>query len=281
MLSSSKRARPTSRRNEATHSIHGSFRPLRIVTFLAPNLLWFYEFVSRYLEKKLTYPAKLSVGSDYAQLAGGADIAFVCGLPYVEHPLTNWPGIEPLAAPVLCGQRYHCRPIYFSEVIVRKERPFRSFADLRGCSWAYNEPHSQSGYGILRHHLNQMGETFGYFSRVIETGYHERSVHMVYSGEVDASAIDSHVLALLMRDHAPLARELRVIDTFGPSTIQPIVAGKHLPRSLRCDIRAALLEMSDDQTAKPALTNACIERFVRVSDSDYDDIRRMLAVAQE
>jgi ABC-type phosphate/phosphonate transport system substrate-binding protein len=83
-----------------------------------------------------------------------------------------------------------------------------------------------------------------------------------------------------MRDNAALAGELRIIDTFGPSTIQPVVAGNHLPKSMRCDIRAALLEMADDQSAKPGLATAWIERFVSVSDSDYDDIRRMAAPAQ-
>jgi phosphonate transport system substrate-binding protein len=281
MLFSSKRARPNSRPNEVQQAIDGrSGLPLRVVTFLAPKLFWFYEFISRYLEKKLRYPTDLSVGTDYVQLREGADIAFVCGLPYVEHARSGWSAIEPLAAPVLRGTRYQGRPIYFSDVIVRKESPFRSFADLRGCAWAYNEPYSQSGYGVVRDHLIRKGETFRYFSRVIETGYHEKSVQLVYAGKVDASAIDTHVLGLLMCDNADLAGELRIIDTLGPSSIQPIVAGNHLPRSLKCDIRAALLEMSDDQSAKPALANAWVERFVGVSDSDYDDIRRMLAAAR-
>src|SRR5436190_23181036 len=56
-------------------------RPLRVVTYLAPNLFWFYKFISAHLAKTLGYPTELVVGSDYAQLAGHADIAFVCGLP--------------------------------------------------------------------------------------------------------------------------------------------------------------------------------------------------------
>src|SRR5262249_43496395 len=154
-----------------------------------------------------------SVGTDYAQLGGRSDIAFVCGLPYVEHTRSGLAAIELLAAPVLSGPRYRGRPIYFSDVIVAKRSPFRSFRDLRGGSWAYNEPHSQSGFGIVRDRLVQQGETFHYFSRVIETGYHERAVQMVYAGLVNASAIDSHVLALLMRDNRALSNELRIIDT--------------------------------------------------------------------
>jgi phosphonate transport system substrate-binding protein len=151
---------------------------------------------------------------------------------------------------------------------------------LRGRSWAYNEPLSQSGYGITRYYLVGKGETNGYFRKVIEAGYHERAIHMVHAGEVDASAIDSHVLALLMRDNPAFANSLRVIDTFGPSPIQPIVAGSHLPTSLKSKVKKVLLEMSDDPAAKPELARALIQRFEPVSDSTYDDIRRMRAVAE-
>jgi len=257
-----------------------SVRPLRLITYLAPNLFWFYEFVSRYLAKMLHCPTELAVGADYRQLPGQADIAFLCGLPYVEHTRLGLPRMEPLVAPVLRGERYGGRPIYFSDVIVRSDSPFRSFGDLRGRSWAYNEPQSQSGYGVVRYHLVQEGETEGYFSRVIEAGYHERAIHMVHSDEVDAAAIDSHVLALVMRDQPAVAGRLRVIDTLGPSPIQPVVAGNHLPNSLKSEVKNVLLEMGDDPRAQPALARALVERFEPVSDSTYDNIRRMRAVAE-
>jgi phosphate/phosphite/phosphonate ABC transporter binding protein len=267
-------------RNGTRRTPGRSRRPLRLITYLAPNLFWFYQFVSRYLAKKLQYPTELSVGSDYAELRGRADLAFVCGLPYVEHTRLVMPRIEPLVAPVLSGERYGGKPIYFSDVIVRQNSPFWSFSDLRGRSWAFNEPHSQSGYGITRYYLVQKRETNGYFSRVVEAGYHELAIQMVCSGEVDASAIDSHVLALLMRDDPALANMLRVIDTFGPSPIQPIVTGTHLSNSLKCDVEKVLLGMGDDRTVKPVLARALVERFEPVSDSTYDDIRRMRAIAE-
>jgi phosphonate transport system substrate-binding protein len=251
-----------------------------LITYLAPNLFWFYEFVSRYLARKLHCRTELLVGSSYAQLPQQADLAFICGLPYVEHSRIGVQRFEPLAAPVLRGERYGGKPVYFSDVIVRRESRFRSFADLRGRSWAYNEPHSQSGYGIVRYHLVQERETSGYFSKVIEAGYHERAIQMVCSGQVDASAIDSHVLALVMRDNPVFAGKIRIIDIFGPSPIQPIVAGSHLSNSLKSEVKNVLLEMSEDRIVKPALVRALVERFESVSDSTYDDIRRMRAVAE-
>jgi ABC-type phosphate/phosphonate transport system substrate-binding protein len=31
-----------------------------------------------------------------------------------------------------------------------QDSPYRTFADLQGCRWAYNEPNSHSGYNITR-----------------------------------------------------------------------------------------------------------------------------------
>ena len=95
----------TTHHNGTGRTLSRSRRPLRLITYLAPNLFWFYQFVSRHLAKKLRYPTEISVGSDYAQLRERADIAFICGLPYVEHTLPGDPHFEPLVAPVLMGDR--------------------------------------------------------------------------------------------------------------------------------------------------------------------------------
>jgi phosphonate transport system substrate-binding protein len=259
----------------------GRAAPLRFLTFLAPNLFGFYQFITRYLEEKTGHPTALSVGSSYEELVDQADVAFVCGLPYVELARRGEESpVEPLAAPVLQGERYAGKPVYYSDVIVRRDSPFGSFADLRGCSWAYNEPHSQSGYGITRYQLARAGQTGGYFGRVVEAGWHERAVGMVCSGEVDAAAIDSHVLAVALRDRPELGCRLRVIDSLGPSTIQPVVAARRLPERVKADLRSALLGMGRDPAARAPLTRALVEGFTPVTDSTYDDIRRMLAVVE-
>jgi phosphonate transport system substrate-binding protein len=239
-----------------------------------------YGFITRYIGDKLGCLTELVVGSSYDRLTEDAEVAFVCGLPYVELLRRQGPCLEPLAAPLLQGQRYGGKPVYYSDVIVHQDSPFQSFADLRGRSWAYNETCSHSGYGVTRYRLVQMGETNGYFGKVVEAGWHERSIRMVAAGAVDASAIDSHVFALALRDHPEIASCLRVIDTFGPSTIQPVVAVRRLPARLRADLRAVLPEMADDPVARDRLRRGLVERFVPISDASYDDIRAMLAAAE-
>ena len=207
-------------------------------------------------------------------------MGFMCGLPYIQLARQTPVPVELLAAPVIGGDRYGGRPIYFSDVIVRRDSTVERFAELRGRSWAYNDLDSHSGYNLIRYHLVRLGETRGFFSRVVEAGFHQRAVEMVVAGEIDAAAIDSQVLAIALRDQPGLADELKVIDVLGPSTIQPVVAARHLPVELRAALRTVLLEMSDDFEARAALAHGFVERFVPVSDADYDDIRGMLAAAE-
>src|SRR5437773_2788122 len=96
-------------------------RPLRFVTFLAPNLFPVYDFMTRWVGQKLGLPTELIVGSRYRQLVTQADISFVCGLAYVQLQRRRGPVVEPLVAPVLQGPRYGGRPVYFSDVIVHRD----------------------------------------------------------------------------------------------------------------------------------------------------------------
>lgn len=264
-------------------------RSIRLATFLAPCIRPAYQAVADYVGERLGRPVHLVDGASFDAFAGGTvDAGFLCGLPYVQLARRNPPPVELLAAPVLQGERYGGRPIYYSDVIVHRDSPYRTFADLRGCSWAYNDPDSHSGYNVTRYRLVQMGETRGFFGRVIEAGYHQRSIRLVAAGSglieslrVDASAIDSQVLAVELRDHPELAVRVRVIDALGPSSIQPVVAARRLPDRLKADLRAALLAMGDDPRFGPRLAHCLVERFVAVDDAAYDDIRAMLAAAEE
>ncbi len=256
--------------------------PIRLATFLAPVARVAYQAVAEHLERTLGRPVILVDGASFGQFADGSvDVGFICGLPYVQLTREDPAPVELLAAPVLMGARYHGEPIYFSDVIVRADSDFRDFADLRGASWAFNDVDSHSGYNITRYHLVELGETHGFFGRIVEAGAHQRSINLVADGLVDASAIDSQVLALVLGSDPELATRLRVIEVLGPSPIQPVVAATRLPTELKRELSAALLSMDADARAKAGLGLGLVERFVEVQDSHYDPIRRMLEAAEQ
>lgn len=256
-------------------------QPLRFITFLGSNMYPVYQFITTYLGQRLNCRTRLSVGTSFNQFeAGQAEVGFICGLPYVQLTRHSQPVVELLAAPLLQGERYQGRPVYFSDIIVRRDSPFLTFADLRGCRWAYNETGSHSGYNVVRYRLLQLGQTRGYFGRVVETGAHQHSIQMVYDGKVDAAAIDSQILAVELRNRPALAAQLRVIETLGPSPGLPVVASCRLPAQLRASLRAALLAMGGDPAARKWLARGFIEGFAPVTDADYEPIRAMLAAAE-
>jgi phosphonate transport system substrate-binding protein len=177
--------------------------------------------------------------------------------------------------------RYQQRPIYFSDVVVHQASKYHSFADLRGAVWAYNEPHSHSGYNLTRYHLARLGETGGYFGRVVEAGSHLKALEMVLARQIDATAVDSTVLELALETHPELEAELRLIDTLGPSPIPPWVVTGNLAPELRQAIGRVFWHMHKSAEGRKILRHGQLLKMVRIEDRDYDPIRDMARLARQ
>lgn len=250
--------------------------PLRFATFLSPVLYGTYAYIAQYVGERLGLPTSLHTGHALAEFEQEqADLGFLCGLLYVHMANNASCPVEPLVAPVLQGERYHNAPLYYSDVIVRRESPYASFEDLRGCRWAYNERASHSGYNLVYYSLLQRGEGPEYFGQTLETGAHTQSLRAVLDGEADATALDSHLLDVLLHEQPELASRLRVVEMLGPSTIPPLVITKRLNSELKRDVQAILLTMHHDPQAASQLSRGRIARFAPITDEHYDDLRAM------
>ena len=254
---------------------------LRCANYLSPLLHETYATIVRYLGEQLGYPVSLSIGHSTDDFAHDlVDLGFLCGLLYVHTTRKEPRQVEVLAAPVLTGTRYGGQPIYFSDLIVRQGSSYASFADLRGCRWAYNELASHSGWNLVHSTLNRRGETPAYFSQLLKSGSHLRSLEMVLAGEADATAIDSHLLDVLRQRDPLLATQLRVIDVFGPSPIPPLAISTRLDIRTKLHLQALLTTMHQDTRLARLLNQGCIERFVTVNDQDYLPLRDMFDLVQ-
>ena len=212
---------------------------------------------------------------------GKIQILWLCGLPYVHKADSGADLVELLAVPVPEGTRYAGLPIYFSDVVVRRDSRFEAFGDLRGSVWAYNEPRSHSGFNVVRAHLATRAEADGFFSAVVESGAHTTSVRWVLNGLVDGSAIDSTVLEWLITERPELKRQIRVLASLGPSPIPPWVISARVPEDLRARLRDILLDMERHNHGRSVLAQGRIARFVSARDSDYDPIRQMARTADQ
>ena len=257
---------------------------LRATSCQAPNADPAVAAVVAYLAEKLGRPIAFVNQIHWAERdrlldAGQMDLGWICGWPYVRKMRREPPNLELLAAPVPARARYGDRPIYFSDVVVRRDSPYQTFADLRGTVWGYNEPGSQSGYNVARYHLALRGQTWNYFGRVVATGAHQASLRELLAGRLQATAIDSTVLETEFERRPELRAQLRIIDQMGPSPIPPWVVQTRLPAELRQGLRTRLLDMQADPAGRAALALGGLARFAAVTDADYDPIREMERLA--
>ena len=259
---------------------------IKVISIQSANASDTCQQITRYLGEQLGMSTEFVHDVSWQQReqlldTGQVHLGWICGLPYVRKMEREPSSLELVAAPVMRHPRYQGRPIYFSDVIVQRDSKYYSFADLRGVSWAYNEPHSQSGYNVTRYHLAQLGESKGYFGRVVEAGSHLRALEMVLAGRIEATAIDSTVLELACQVRPDLQTQLRVVETLGPSPMPPWVVTTTLPAESREAIRPVPWQMHKTAPGQAILERGQIMKLARVEDRDYDPIREMARVAAQ
>lgn len=272
----------------SSHEQAGLHAPLRAASCQAPNADYIVAAVVEYLQgaleatgapgialaESLTWQERYS-----ALLAGGLDLAWICGAPYVRRRAEGV-ALRLLAAPVWRAPRYGGAPVYFSDMVVRADHRAQGLADLQGLHLGMIEPGSWSGHEVVRAALAEMGARDGYFGRVTQTGSHQQSVQLILGGALDTAAIDSTVLEEEVRRRPELAEQLRIVHTLGPSPMPPWVAGPHVPEPVAQQVALLLVAMDATPAGRRLLAQTPVARFAAVDDSTYDAVRRGLAAAE-
>ncbi len=171
---------------------------------------------------------------------------------------------------MFADERTRGRPVYFCDVIVRRGSSAKSFWDLKDGAWAYNDPCSLSGYGGLAARLGSPERTGPFFGRMIQSGSHPASVRLVADGGADAASIDSNVLRLLLERTPALRDEVRLLESWGPYPIQPVVVRTDLDPALKVALRKSLIGTEDDPLTRLELEAFGLRRFAEVGEEDYD-----------
>ncbi len=246
---------------------------LSLVSYLAPNMFWFYEAVGAYLSRVLNVEVDIIQSPDEALkdpllLEDRLDIAFICGLPFIRNHRFAPNQLEAIVAPVMQAKRYQNRPVYFSDIIVAADSNFKELEDLQGKTWCYNDPGSNSGYYLLLHRLIVAGKTSSFLGKATRSGSHQNSIKLVAQGRVDYAAIDSTVLEQELRNYPTIP--LRIIESIGSNPMPPIVAAQHLGATLIESVRQALL--NPDLQLQNLMDKAQIQNYVAVNSEDYEAI---------
>jgi phosphonate transport system substrate-binding protein len=254
--------------------------------FVSESGVGVYQKLAEYLTRKTGIQTEFISGLAYGTInsmleEGTLQSGFICGLPYTMLHDRAEPAARLIAAPVMKAPRYHGLPLYFSDLIVRKDSPYQSLQELKGKTYVYNDELSHTGYNIPRYRLLQLGLTQGFFGKVVRSGSHEESIRMVAAGEADASFVDSLVLDFDREKGFGHAHEVRVIESVSSSSIGPFVASAKMPVELRDSLQRELVHMHEDPDGRRILDEALVDRFAVVEDSNYNDIRLMTRAAEE
>jgi phosphonate transport system substrate-binding protein len=262
---------------------------VRLLTYLAPGLPFdLFHAVGLRLSDALGMPTVLTsdptrsgpaAGEDDPFRGDAADVGFLCAPSYLWLAAATPPAVELVpAAFVFDHPRGMGRPVHFAELVVAADSPVRSFAELKGARWVYNDPCSLSGYFSVLANLAERGLGLEHFDSVREVGSHHAALHAIETGQADCAAIDSSTLLLARRRGA--AQGVRVLESFGPYPVQPIVVRAGLSDELKQGLAAALLAMHEHGPSARRLAACGVLRLAPIGPDEYEHERRLLELAQ-
>jgi ABC-type phosphate/phosphonate transport system substrate-binding protein len=192
--------------------------------------------------------------------ACGYDLA----LAYREH--LAWVATPEYAVPGCGGGRYR------SLVLVRAETPWEVVADLRGLRCVVNTPTSHSGMSALRALVAPHSRGGRFFSAVLWSGAHERSLERLRDGRADVAAVDC-VIHDLLRRHRPRALEgLRVLCETPSVPAPPYVTHRSTPEPVRAMLREALAAAAADPDLADARAVLGLAGIHAIGEDAYDEI---------
>ncbi len=234
----------------------------------------YYQQLLNYIEERLGRPVKFVDRESYVEVnnllkSGDIDVAFVCGRPYVDGH--DEFGMELLVAPQAYGEVE-----YYSYIIVSKDSSIKSFEDLRGKSFAFCDPLSNSGKAFPMYLLAKIGETpDSYFEKYYHTYAHDKSIKAVAQGIVDGAAVDHLIWEYLNRMNPADTLKTRVIVKSPPFGIPPVVVRPGLAPEIKEKLRHIFLNAHMDEEGGKILEGMMIEKFVPITDKAYESIREM------
>jgi phosphonate transport system substrate-binding protein len=234
----------------------------------------YYQDVIDYVGKAIGEPVQMVHRRTYDEMdslleRGEVNVAFICSAPYVKNRQKF--GVELLVAPSVNGSA-----TYRSYIIVHKDSPLASFPELKGKAFAFTDPKSNTGKlypTFLLKTTSRLPED--YFSRIVYSYSHNKSIEMVAKRLVDGAAVESIVYEHMRQTGSPYAGQTRIIKRSPSYGTPPVVVTKSISPGLKARLRKAFLDMNRSASGKAILDAMMIDGFIEVSDRNYDSIRDM------
>ncbi len=233
-----------------------------------------YRQLLEYIGHKSGKKIELVQRKTYAEIdellgKGQIDLAFICSGPYVC-------GKEKYGFSLVAVPEIHDSHFYRAYLIVNKDSPFKSLEDLKGHTFAFTDPDSNTGRLVPTYWLEEIKQhpdTF--FSKIIYTYSHDNSIMAVARGLVDGAAVDGLIWDYYQAKTPALTSKTRIIKKSQLFGIPPLVASKQLSRETKTQIQQLLFSMHQDPEGRKILAELMIDRFIPPREEWYDSLRGM------
>lgn len=231
------------------------------------NLL---NLIGKHMGRQVTFIQKKSYAEVNEMLKRKeVDLAFVCSGPYVSGKKDF--GMEIIAVPVCHGEK-----VYYSYFIINKKSRIKSFNDLRGKTFAFTDPLSNTGFLVPTYYLAKRNETpQTFFKTTFFTHSHDNSIEAVANGFADGAAVDSLIFEFMQAANPEVTQKTIIIEKSPPYGIPPIVVHPSMQPETKENLKKIFFSIHEDPEGKAALNKLQIDRFTAGDDADYDTVREL------
>lgn len=200
----------------------------------------------------------------------------MCGLPFTQRAAR--PAL--VASPVPAGERYAGRPVYFTDLAVRADAPYRALEDTFDGVIGFTLADSYSGCVALRAYLLPYREARGaplYREAVGGFVNARQIIEALDAGRIDVGPLDSYYFDLLRANDPTCAAKVRLVGSTDAAPIPAFIATAALARRDLERLQDAMLEAGTAPELGAQREVLQLVRFAVPREQDYTTIGFALA----
>lgn len=230
-----------------------------------------YKPFLKYLQDAINMPVKLVQRRTYKEVNeliehNKVNLAFICTGAYVYGDLKNKANV--IAIPEVNG-----KITYKAYIIVNRNASINNIWDLRGKSFAFMDPLSNTGYFYPMDLFAQYGinpKTF--FKNTSFTYSHTFSIEAVANDIVSAASVDGIVYKYAIEHSSKLRRNTKILLESESFAMPPVVVPKQMSIDMQKKLQNVLLNMNNNPKGKLILKEIGVDKFILPPKNFYKSI---------
>lgn len=245
--------------------IHPYKTPSKLIDAFSP--------LAKYISAEIGKPVDIRISKDYQSHVDNIgkkkiDIGFLGPASYIK--LVKTYGKKP----ILARLEIHGKPTFHGKIIVRKDSPLKSLAELKNKSFAFGDPNSTMSHLVPRSMLMEAGIKVATELKFKFLGSHDNVALGVLIGDYDAGAVKEAVYYKYEN------RGLRALATTPALSEHLFVTTGNIPPELHNKIKTALLNLKNSEHGLEVLRSIkpSVTAMQSAEDKDYNNLRHILDV---